>query len=313
MLPYLRLVMVIALILFNSGCGALELWSHSPNTEKKKWEEWTECFKEPLVHEDVTHSVFCLVGSGSKPPVLLLHEMNGLTSEAFHYAMELSKDFTVYVPMLFGDKGENSLGSGWWAYFIGSEWTYSPESSPPIVEWLREVLWQIQARHESLSIRIIGNCMTGSLPLALLNNPYVKAVVVAQPALPLKLFEWYTDNDFKSLGLSDKDWKLAKGSDAKVFAVRFETDWISHPDKTKTLQALKHLTESEICARDYQPQGELVRAHSTLIGERDTFQPVRDLSRKKRDEVRNFLLHFSEIAVESHSCSSKQTEPKAAY
>lgn len=313
MLSYLRLVSVISLILFNSGCGAYQLWSHSPNTEKLKWKEWSECFQKPLSHEGVTHSVFCLKGSGSKQPVLLLHEMEGLTSETFHYAMELSEDFTVYVPMLFGDKGEDSLGSGWWAYLIGSEWTYSTKKSPSIVEWLREVVLKIQAQHESLPIRIIGNCMTGSLPLALLNNPNVDAIVVAQPALPLKIFGWYTDDDFRSLGLSDRDWELAKDSNAKVLAVRFETDWISHPQKLNTLQALKHLTESEICARDYQPQGELVRAHSTLIGERNTFQPVRDLSRKKRDEVRNFLLHFSEIAVESHSCSSKQTEAKAAY
>lgn len=59
------------------------------------------------------HYTFCLCleGERSKPPLLLLHELNGLTPETFRYATELSKDFTVYIPMLFGTKGRSRVGA----------------------------------------------------------------------------------------------------------------------------------------------------------------------------------------------------------
>jgi hypothetical protein len=70
--------------------------------------------------------------------VLLLHEPTGLSPGTLAYAEELSKDFTVYVPLLFGEKGTFSLASGLWAYWLrgnveffpGGEWeTLSHEST----------------------------------------------------------------------------------------------------------------------------------------------------------------------------------------
>ncbi len=321
---------VIALLVLESGCGAIQLAWYTPDNEKHNrvenemdnWSKWDECFGGPLSVSNVSHSVFCLPGKPSKPPVLLLHEMNGLTADTFRYATELSKDFTVYLPMLFGSKGEESVYSGmkaywfqgFWKFFPEGEWGNPEEGRPPIVKWLREVVLKIQDKHKSSPIRIIGNCMTGALPLALLNiaGTNVDAVVVAQPALPMRLLWWYTDKDKGSLNLSEEDWKVARQSNAKVLALRFETDWISHPNKFETLrgeEALKaRLIEDEICARDYQPKGTTVRAHSTLIGETDTVGRVGELSKQKRERVRRFLLNPGSIAKENGRCSSERRD-----
>ena len=310
---YLRIGFLITLFCLESGCGAIQFVSYTPNTEKDKWAEWIECLG-PIAHGDISHSVFCLEGEKTKPPVLLLHELNGLTEETLYYATELSNDFTVYLPMLFGNKGSDSLVWGllayWWPY---GEWKTLPNESSLIVVWLRELVQRIHDKHETRPIRIIGNCLTGALPLALLGDPKVDAVVVAQPALPMKFFGRYTPEDRVSLELSEFDLNLAHASEAKIFALRFETDMISPSEKHKRLQNDfgTRLISGEICATDYQPEGELVTAHSTLIGEKYTVGPIRHLSRKKRDEVRNFLLqHFPDGQIENSVCSSKSSREK---
>lgn len=311
-----RTTSLILLFIVASGCGAVQMLWHAPSIKKENWKEWGECFdNRPLSHAGIEHSVFCLEGAGSKPPVLLLHEMNGVTSETFRYAQELSADFTVYVPMLFGTKGEESVISGLWAYwfkgvialFPSGEWGTPPTGSAPIVNWLRNVVLRMEEKHRASPIRIIGNCMTGALPLALLDNANVDAVVVAQPALPMKFFSWYTSEDEASLGLSPEDWRVAKErSQAKVLALRFETDWISPPAKYEALRdgLRKRFVDEEICGCEYLSGGELVRPHSTLIGGRDAVGRVGAMSKRKREEVRKFL--FSpHVAIENSYCRER--------
>jgi dienelactone hydrolase len=260
---------------------------------------WTECFATPFTHAGITHSVYCLSGGTSKPPVLLLHELTGLTAGTLAYAEELSKDFTVYVPLLFGDKGRFSLASGLWAYwfqglfefFPSGEWGIPSQGSAPIVNWLRGVVQRIGERHSSQPIGIIGNCVTGPLPVALLDHPHVGAVVVAQPALPLR-FWWNTHEDRRSLGLTTDDLKGAQASKARIYGLRFEADCMSDPAKQQTLHkqfGARYLSE-EIPARDYQHGRKRVNAHSTLIGSWTAHSPAGQPSREARARVRSFFL-----------------------
>jgi len=173
----------------------------------------------------------------------------------------------------------------------------------------------IEQKHKSLPIRIIGNCMTGALPLALLGrddgtvNANVKAVVVAQPALPMRFWWWHTDEDYSSLGISNDDFVVAQKSNAKILALRFETDQVSPPEKQKTLQASEfgdRLSIAEICVRDYDPDGKQVRPHSTLIGEYDAVEEkLRKQSKSSRETVRTFLLNPASTSVRKSECSSK--------
>lgn len=75
----------------------------------------------------MTHSVYCLHDGTSKPPMLLLHELTGLSQGTLAYAEELSKDFTVYVPLLFGEKGSPLLRVGWGPIGFGDRSSFFPE------------------------------------------------------------------------------------------------------------------------------------------------------------------------------------------
>lgn len=251
---------------------------------------------------------------------MLLHELNGLTTATFRYATELSKDFTVYIPMLFGNKGEESVPSGFKAYWFNGlidffphgEWGIPSDGSAPIVSWLREVAAEIQAQDTTQRLRIIGNCMTGALPLALLSkangdiDENIEAIVVSQPALPMK-FWWYTHADNKSLGLSKNDEALAVGSKAKTLGLRFETDRISHPEKMTALRSKfkGRFIDAEICAQDYEYKGKSAKAHSTLIGERDTIGRIGELSKRARQQVREWLIDSSTPVLTDTNCASR--------
>ncbi|MDH4085057.1 MAG: hypothetical protein OEW13_07220 [Nitrospira sp.] len=289
------------LLLLQIGCGATQLGMCAPHTreEGNPVGTWIECFEQPVSHAGITHSVFCLNDGTSKPPVLLLHELTGLSPGTLAYAEELSKDFTVYVPLLFGEKGKFSLMSGLSAYwfqglvefFPGGEWGVPSHGSAPIVRWLRGVVQQIGERHNAQHIGIIGNCVTGPIPLALLDNPHVSAAVVAQPALPMR-FWWYSDADKSSLGLSPGDFQFADHSSAKIYGVRFETDCISDRAKWQTLrnQFGARFLDGEIPASTYQRDGKPIKGHSTLIGSWKKNDEAGQPSRDARTRVRNFLL-----------------------
>lgn len=292
---------IAALFLFQAGCGATQLGMCAPHTKEEgaPTRNWTECFDRPFSHGGMTHSAFCLHDGTDKPPVLLLHELTGLSPGTLAYAEELSKDFTVYVPLLFGEKGKFSLMKGLSAYwfrgsmefFPGGEWGVPSQGSAPIVNWLRAVVQKVGERHDQQSIGIIGNCLTGPIPLALLNHPRVTAAVVAQPALPLR-FWWYRDADHKSLGLSADDLQYARKSAARIYGLRFETDCMSDPAKQQTLRDEfgDRYMNGEIPARTYQAEGSPVKAHSTLIGSWRAQGEAGQPSRDARERVREFLL-----------------------
>jgi len=289
---------VAALLL--SGCGATQLGTCAPHQKEEghPTREWVECFGEPLSYAGITHSVFCLNDGTAKPPVLLLHELTGLSPGTLAYAEELSKDFTVYVPLLFGNKGKLSLVSGLQAYWVrgfmdffpGGEWGVPSEGSAPIVNWLRGVVQKISNQHHAQHLGVIGNCMTGPLPLALLDHQQVQAVVVAQPALPMR-FWWYTDNDKASLGIAEFDIQSAKASSAKIYGLRFETDCIAPREKQNTLRETfgHRFINGEIPASAYQSEGKRVNAHSTLIGGWKEHDQAGQPSRDARENVRKFL------------------------
>lgn len=313
--------MAAALLFVQVGCGAAQLGTCAPHTKEEGTPtlNWTECFEAPFEHAGITHSVYCLNDGTSKPPVLLLHELTGLTPGTLAYAEELSRNFTVYVPLLFGEKGKFSLTSGLWAYwfrglvafFPGGEWGIPSHGSMPIVEWLRGVVQKIGERHHEQRLGVIGNCMTGPLPVALLNNPQVGAAVVAQPALPMR-FWYYTDADKSSLGLSNDDLHPAKESRAKIYALRFETDCISDRAKLQTLrdQFGDRFLNGEIPATAYQAEGKPTNAHSTLIGSWKKIEETGQPSRDARARVLNFLLAELDGSPQNRSVTHRSvTQP----
>jgi len=165
------------------------------------------------------------------------------------------------------------------------------------VNWLRGVVQKIGTRHAEQRIGIIGNCITGPIPLALLDHPQVRTAVVAQSALPLR-FWWHTEADKQSLGLATNDLQHARNSIAKIYGLRFETDCISAPAKQHTLRKEfgNRFINGEIPASEYQRDGKPVKAHSKLIGSWRAHGEAGQPSRDARESVREFLLkELSEI------------------
>ena len=287
--------------------------------------------KQELVHLDIsddqsiTHPVFVFTAQSTlvndhtkniqgqdslKPPVLLLHELPGLSSKTLWYADVLAKHFTVYVPLLFGSPNSYSAPTGLFAYAFNGEWkdSDSPQGSRPIIQWLKEVVKFIDERHQGKQkIGIIGMCLTGSLPLALLDHSRVKGVVVAQPSLPLIAI---TDDEEKSLGISDVEAKLAKSrvsaeapNGVRIYGVRFEKDTTAKRAKHLEMKDMfKHgFIDREIRNTEYKlnhKEHKLYEipddAHSTLIIEWENFP--QHPSQIRREEIVRFLqkpLQFS--------------------
>ena len=241
---------------------------------------------------------------GLNPPVLLLHELPGLSPETLWYADMLAKHFTVYVPLLFGDPNLYSLPTGLMAYAFNGEWkeVNDPKGSRPIIQWLKKVLKFIDGRHQKRhKIGIIGMCLTGSLPLALVDHSRVHGVVVAQPSLPLIALSKETK---ESLGISKTEGELAKtraksndGNAVRIYGVRFEMDTTAK--RAKHLKMKKDFNngfiDREIRSGEYnvKKDGNTVYeisdgAHSTLVIEWENFPE--HPSQIRREEIVEFLL-----------------------
>lgn len=130
--------------------------------------------------------------SGGRP-IFLLHPINGLSGDFLRFALELETwGYRVYFPSLYGDpiKGEPAFGydeelgsikllreSGTWN-------PVSPESTGPIVDDVRAMARWVSRREGGRGLIVVGNSLTGTFPLALLDEACVKTAVLGQPALP---------------------------------------------------------------------------------------------------------------------------------
>lgn len=285
-----------AFLMFLTGCAAIDQLRCAPHNEKVPpfpESQLTECLSANTYW--ASHPVFCFGSDSTKPPVLLLHELPGLSSQTLHYAQTLSSDFSVYVPLLFGTPNQSSALKGSISFRTNGEWTARPEleGNSRIIKWLQHVTAKIEEKHPGQSIGVIGNCLTGTIPLTLLANKAVNAVVLAQPSLPLPLL-YYSEADESSLDISDhaKTQALSR-KDAWIYYLHFETDCVSKRAKKTTLKTLfpEQFIDGEIWKDEYAPQCQekVPTVHSTLIGEYDAGGLISKSSQDRRNKVRQFL------------------------
>ncbi|HEV7403938.1 MAG TPA: hypothetical protein VGO11_13455, partial [Chthoniobacteraceae bacterium] len=64
--------------------------------------------------------------------------------------------------------------------------TNDPHASGQVLDDMGALADAISTLHDGQRIVAVGNCLTGSFPLALIARPSVKTAVLCQPALPLK-------------------------------------------------------------------------------------------------------------------------------
>ena len=172
----------------------------------------------------------------SAPAILLLHEYPYLTPNSFELAKKLAREgFTVYLPTLFGRPLVNDSFGNSFYLLVSPDWyvTFNEHNTSPIIDKIRKLACAIDEVHGRRGIGVIGQCLTGAFPLALLSEPCVKAVVCAQPSTPLLT---RTSEAKRSFGLSRHDILCAQNSPVKIFSLRFEGDMVSPVERLITLK-----------------------------------------------------------------------------
>jgi dienelactone hydrolase len=177
--------------------------------------------------------VFVVSTESGGPPILLLHELPGMTPQCFYLARLLAaRGYTIYMPLLVGSPGKTSTNLNAAKVLFGGGFYGSRDETSPIITSLRALRDEIHSRHPSQKLGVIGMCMSGNLPPAFLDRAYVKAVVMSQPALPT-----FGNGKESKLALSQSDIKAARNSGVPMLAFRFTTDSISpEPRRVKFIE-----------------------------------------------------------------------------
>jgi dienelactone hydrolase len=200
--------------------------------------------------------------NSSGPALVLLHELPGMSLTNLALAKCLARQvFSVYLPLLFGEAGQERFFFGYFQSCARAEFDCSSLSnSSPILTSLREVCGKIIERTKG-SMGVIGMCMTGSFPLALFRDG-VGAAVLCQPTLPFNVFLMRPVGQQKrSLGLAQGDIERARHFKAPLLAIRYRSDPLCPQERIAALrETFPHRVATiEI---DGEPQG-----HSTLAGD----------------------------------------------
>lgn len=248
--------------------------------------------------ETSTHDYYVFPSkTPNAPPVILLHELPGLSAKTLIFAEFLSRRLTVYVPLLFGAPNQESLLAGLRDFAFDGEWRRRDDLAGErrIERWLSAFAERVAKAHPGQSMGALGMCLTGALSLSLLRQPQVKAVVVSQPTLPI----FGADED---LDLPEAVWNLAKARAARgeiqVYGTRFEHDDMAK--RAKHLRLKRELgaafLDREIGDAEYlfdDGHGRTARiaasAHSALVFEWRPDLPDTHPVNVRRNEVRQFL------------------------
>lgn len=209
---------------------------------------------------------FRVLQRGSGPGVLILHELPGLTVECMQLANRVAEaGYTVYVPVLFGSPGKaQSFRNVFRACFGGGFHCFSGSDPGPVLARLRVLANYIRGQRGD-RIGVIGLCLTGILPVALMANPGVAAPVLSEPALP---FAW-TDHGKSALGVSRPDLDGAKARGVPILAFRFNNDDLSPGQRSRALRR-EFGRQIEIVEIDSSPDnlhGFSSKAHAVLTVE----------------------------------------------
>ncbi len=178
---------------------------------------------------------------GSGAAVILMHELPGMISECVDLARRLAENFTVYMPLLFGEPDKPFSIPKMLQYTaqicISKEfYCFAQNKSSPITDWLKALCREAKQECGGKGVGVIGMCLTGGFVLSLMADDSVIAPVASQPSLPFGI----TSAHKAALGVSSEELEVAKdranNDGVAILALRFSEDKISPPDKFDTLR-----------------------------------------------------------------------------
>lgn len=221
------------------------------------------------------------------PPVLLLHELPALSPDSLDLARRIAcNGFRVYVPLLFGAEGENPKNP--FLVLRGATFGASPRWRALSADVDRPVVGEIAALcreyirplHPRQRLGVVGLCLTGGFPLALLGQdppvPGFAAPVLSQPSVPFG----FTAAQKASLGISSPELKrvqsrLRSEKTLEILGFRFEEDGVSPGERFETLKRElgDQFVNATLYTKDYHYRDGLPkRAHAVLT---DGYRPWR--------------------------------------
>jgi dienelactone hydrolase len=193
-----------------------------------------------LGDDGVTRTYYC--GGEKGPPVMVLHEMLGLTPDDIDFGERLaSHGFTVYMPLMFGTANHEPKGLSAAALAlkvcVSHEFAvFRAHRSSPIAQSLRVLGRMMFEHHGGRGIGVIGLCLTGNFALAMMADEHLVAPVLSEPALPFGL----TRACHRALHINEDELQCVKRRAAEgivYLGFRFEGDCIS------PFQRFDHLKE----------------------------------------------------------------------
>jgi dienelactone hydrolase len=177
---------------------------------------------------------------GSGDGVILMHELPGMIPECVDLARRLAGNFTVYLPLLFGEPDKPLSVPRMLLYTaqicISKEfYCFAQNKSSPITDWLKALCRQAKQECGGRGVGVIGMCLTGGFVLSLMADDSVIAPVASQPSLPFGIIPAHK----AALGVSPEELEVAKeraNNGVPILALRFSEDKICPPDKFMTLR-----------------------------------------------------------------------------
>jgi dienelactone hydrolase len=230
-----------------------------------------------FAHQDISHTVHV---TGKGPPVLVMHELPGLTPAALGLGRRLAAEgFTAYLPLLFGHVGQNDAIASYRQLCVSREFARLQAGvSAPIVDWLRGLAGEMSTRHDGSNVGAIGMCLTGAFVIPLILERCVTAPVAAQPGTPFsaafRVFGLGRGDWMSQLNVSDTDLDAAaaraRAENLSVLATRFDSDRICPAER---LDRLERAFGAQLIRREL-PGGSAWRSltsppHATLTEEYD--------------------------------------------
>jgi dienelactone hydrolase len=206
-------VVIALLVVVLPGCMSHHACVHAPDTAAEL---------KPVDYKANDRFKVYRIGDDG-PPVILLHELPGMSPEDLRLARLLAGEhFTVYLPLFFGDAGKANMTRNPIAVFTHGDFhLFAHHEAAPAVEWVRNFGAWVSAQHHGSKVGVIGMCLTGNFPVPLAREQWFGAGVMSQPAMPLLS---------SALGVSDED--IAKvPADAKLVYLRFSDDRMSPPGR----------------------------------------------------------------------------------
>ncbi len=176
-------------------------------------------------NDDSGREVVTVGDPNSSRPVILLHELGGLSQPTMDYAAKLAASgCVVHMPLVFGSVGQRSTLKGAVQLCWGRQLTLLlSDRRPKLAVWLAEFSSHIleEAGHAPV---VIGMCATGGVVFSVMMLDSVGGAVAAQPSLPFR--RSWTTFSMSNLGSTSEDVEASIESGKPFVALRFRQDGI---------------------------------------------------------------------------------------